>query len=264
MGVRNIVLLLLCITVVAPIVLYTDRLGSFESSPSTKQEFIEDVTVLPLSTADSGHLNLLPQETSTVLKEPIGVVYTNEDSINRRNLPRGLELAKTREHVSARVLSATTKEDQAEKDATIKLVTDEIKQGNQGGEGTLEKADATGENVNGEDAIDVDDNDGKLAKSSHDSTQEPLVKGTMLEQQQTTEISSGINKRRPETNKQNDQMPSDARVQQLKDQLIQAKVYLSLPVVKSNPHLTRELRLRVKEVTRTLGEATKDADLPRK
>ncbi|AES64612.1 putative polygalacturonate 4-alpha-galacturonosyltransferase [Medicago truncatula] len=263
MGVRNIVLLLLCITVVAPIVLYTDRLGSFESSPSTKQEFIEEVTVLPLSTADSGHLNLLPQETSTVLKEPIGVVYTNEDSINRRNLPRGLQLAKTREHVSARVLSATTKEDQAEKDATIKLVTDEIKQGNQSGEGTLEKADATGENVNGEDAIDVDDNDGKLAKSSHDSTQEPLVKGTMLEQQQTTEISSGTNKRRPETNKQNDQMPSDARVQQLKDQLIQAKVYLSLPVVKSNPHLTRELRLRVKEVSRTLGEATKDSDLPR-
>ena len=88
----------------------------------------------------------------------------------------GLQLAKTREHLSARVLSATTKEDQAEKDATIKLVTDEIKQGNQGSEVTLEKADATGENVNGEDAIDVDDNDGKLAKLSHDSTQEPLVK----------------------------------------------------------------------------------------
>jgi len=86
----------------------------------------------------------------------------------------------------------------------------------------------------------------------------------MLEQQQTTGISSGTNKRRPETNKQIDQMPSDARVQQLKDQLIQAKVYLSLPVVKSNPHLTRELRLRVKEVSRTLGEATKDSDLPRK
>lgn len=78
--------------------------------------------------------------------------------------------------MSARVLSATTKEDEAEKDATIKLAIDSIMQGNQGGEGTLEKADATGENVNGEDDIDVDDNDGKLAKSSHDSIQEPLVK----------------------------------------------------------------------------------------
>jgi alpha-1,4-galacturonosyltransferase len=82
----------------------------------------------------------------------------------------------SREHVSARVLSTTTEEDRTEKDNTIKLVTDEIKQGNQGGDGTLENNDANGENVNGEDAIDVDDNDGKLAKSTHDSTQEPLIK----------------------------------------------------------------------------------------
>jgi alpha-1,4-galacturonosyltransferase len=42
MGVRNIVLLLLCITVVAPIVLYTDRLGSFESSPSSEFFFLNN------------------------------------------------------------------------------------------------------------------------------------------------------------------------------------------------------------------------------
>ena len=264
-GVRNIVLLLLCITVIAPIVLYTDRLGSFESPSSTKakQELIEDVTAFPFSAADSGHLNLLPQETSTVLKEPIGVVYTDADSINQRNLPKGLQSMESREHVSARVLKTTTEEEHTEKDNTIKLVTDEIKQGNQGADGTLEKGDAAGENVNGEDAIDVDDNDGKLTKSTHDSTQVPLLKGTVLEQKQETETSSVINKKGPETDKQNDQKPSDARVKQLKDQLIQAKVYLSLPVVKSNPQLTRELRLRVKEVSRTLGEATIDSDLPR-
>lgn len=89
----------------------------------------------------------------------------------------------------------------------------------------------------------------------------------MQEQQLATETSSKINQKGSElseTNKQNDRTPSDARVKQIKDQLIQAKVYLSLPVVKSNPHLTRELRLRVKEVSRTLGEAIKDSDLPRK
>lgn len=94
-----------------------------------------------------------------------------------------------------------------------------------------------------------------------------LFHSAMQEQQQATETSSNINHKGSglsETNKQNDQPPSDARVKQLKDQLIQAKVYLSLPVVKSNPHLTRELRLRVKEVSRTLGEAIKDSDLPRK
>ena len=94
-----------------------------------------------------------------------------------------------------------------------------------------------------------------------------LFHSAMQEQQQATETSSNINHKGSglsETNKQNDQPPSDARVKQLKDQLIQAKVYLSLPVVKSNPHLTRELRLRVKEVSRTLGDASKDSDLPKK
>ncbi|RHN65108.1 putative polygalacturonate 4-alpha-galacturonosyltransferase [Medicago truncatula] len=56
----------------------------------------------------------------------------------------------------------------------------------------------------------------------------------------------------------NSPTPFDARVQKLKDQLIQAKVYLSLPISHG-----RELQLRVKEVSRTLGDASKDSDLPR-
>lgn len=65
-------------------------------------------------------------------------------------------------------------------------------------------------------------------------------------------------------NKQKDLTPADARVRKLKDQLIQAKLYLSLPAVKNNPPVTRELRLRVKEGLRTLGDSTIDSDLPRK
>ncbi|TKY53884.1 galacturonosyltransferase 4 [Spatholobus suberectus] len=258
---RNIVLLLLCITVVAPIVLYTDRLGTFKY-PFAEQEFIEDVTAFAVNTADSGHLNLLPQETSTALKEPIGVVYA-EDTTNTKNLPHGLHFAKPGEHVSARVLSATNEEGQIKGENPIKLVTDGIKQGNQSS--YLEKADITGDSVNGEDAIDVDDNDGKLAKSSHASDQASETMDTKQEQQHT-ESSSKVNKKGPillATDKQNDQIPSDARVRQLKDQLIQAKVYLSLQAVRNSPHLTRELRLRVKEVSRTLGDVSKDSDLPR-
>lgn len=55
----------------------------------------------------------------------------------------------------------------------------------------------------------------------------------------------------------------DARVRQLKDQLIRAKVYLSLPATKGNAHFVRELRLRIKEVQRVLGDASKDSDLPK-
>ncbi|XVF26258.1 hypothetical protein REPUB_Repub13aG0283400 [Reevesia pubescens] len=57
--------------------------------------------------------------------------------------------------------------------------------------------------------------------------------------------------------------PADSQVRHLKDQLIRAKVYLSLPAIKNNPHVTKELRLRIKEVSRALGDATKDTDLPK-
>lgn len=81
-------------------------------------------------------------------------------------------VVESREHVSARVLSTTTEEDQGKKENPIKLVTD--KQGNEGS--TMEKADGGGENVDGEDAIDVGDNDAKLTKSAHASDQESQIK----------------------------------------------------------------------------------------
>lgn len=56
----------------------------------------------------------------------------------------------------------------------------------------------------------------------------------------------------------------DARVQQLKDQLIRAKVFLSLSATRNNAHFIRELRARMKEVQRALGDATKDSELPKK
>lgn len=60
------------------------------------------------------------------------------------------------------------------------------------------------------------------------------------------------------------QTTSDAIVRQLKDQLIQARVYQGLASIRSNPHLIRELRVRIREVQRALGEATKDSELSKK
>ncbi|QHO37940.1 putative galacturonosyltransferase [Arachis hypogaea] len=79
------------------------------------------------------------------------------------------------------------------------------KQGNEGN--TLEKADdGGGENVNGEDAIDVDDSDAKLTKSDRASDRESQVKDIKQRlQQHKQEIPSG------ETNKQKEQMLLDAK-----------------------------------------------------
>ncbi|XVF71927.1 hypothetical protein PTKIN_Ptkin12aG0079200 [Pterospermum kingtungense] len=55
----------------------------------------------------------------------------------------------------------------------------------------------------------------------------------------------------------------DEKVKQMRDQLIRAKAYLSFAPPGSNSHLVRELRTRIKEVERAVGEASKDLDLPR-
>lgn len=56
----------------------------------------------------------------------------------------------------------------------------------------------------------------------------------------------------------------DEKVKQMRDQLIRAKAYLSFASPGSNSHLVKELRTRIKEVERAVGEASKDSDLPRR
>ncbi|KAI3795664.1 hypothetical protein L1987_38321 [Smallanthus sonchifolius] len=56
---------------------------------------------------------------------------------------------------------------------------------------------------------------------------------------------------------------TDSRVRYLKDQLIRGRLYHSLSATRSNALFIRELRLRMKEVQKALGDATKDADLPK-
>ncbi|XP_052488124.1 probable galacturonosyltransferase 4 isoform X2 [Gossypium raimondii] len=200
MKVRHIVLGLLSISVIAPIFLYTDRVGSFVNPSSSRRDFLDDVSAFTVS-GDTRHLNVLHQETSTALKEPIGVVYSDHSTV-------------TREHKSARVLSATDEERQQQQLSNpIRQVIDRAPPG---------LTTALDSHPNASDISEHSDN-------KHDRLTEP----------------------------------ADAQVRHLKDQLIRAKLYLSLSAIKNNPHVTRELRLRVKEVTRALGDATKDSDLPK-
>ncbi|OVA05334.1 Glycosyl transferase [Macleaya cordata] len=56
---------------------------------------------------------------------------------------------------------------------------------------------------------------------------------------------------------------TDEKVKGMKDQLIRAKAYLNFAPPASNSHLVKELKLRIKEVERAVGDATKDSDLSR-
>ncbi|XP_017615250.1 probable galacturonosyltransferase 4 [Gossypium arboreum] len=217
MKVRHIVLGLLSISVIAPIFLYTDRVGSFVNPSSSRRDFLDDVSAFTVS-GDTRHLNVLHQEISTALKEPIGVVYSDHSTV-------------TREHKSTRVLSATDEERQQQQLYNpIRQVIDRAPPG-------LTTTLDSHPNASDISAIELEQQptqpSGKIVQEHSDNKHDRLTE------------------------------PADAQVRHLKDQLIRAKVYLSLPAIKNNPHVTRELRLRVKEVTRALGDATKDSDLPK-
>lgn len=56
----------------------------------------------------------------------------------------------------------------------------------------------------------------------------------------------------------------DAKIRQFRDQLIRAKVFLSLPSSKTYPEFIRDLRVQMRDTERTLGDATLDSELPKK
>ncbi|KAH7546963.1 hypothetical protein FEM48_Zijuj01G0256800 [Ziziphus jujuba var. spinosa] len=223
---------------------------------------------LPAFNGHTGRLNLLPQESSTTLKEPIGIVYSDNST---KALPNsGVSARSTdtvnssqgesREHLSARVLYTTNEEDRSQTENPMRQVANGFQQGNQ------IKSDTDGEGERStENATDAVDENAKLVESQRKSDE--TSNDMEVKHEQSTVASSRVDKvgpRRPKTEKQNDQPAiPDARVRQLKDQLIRAKVYLSLPATRNNPHFTRELRLRVKEVQRAVADASKDSDLPK-
>ncbi|KAL9677398.1 hypothetical protein QQ045_005627 [Rhodiola kirilowii] len=55
----------------------------------------------------------------------------------------------------------------------------------------------------------------------------------------------------------------DEKVKEIRDQLIRARLYLKFAPPKTYSQLVRELKMRIKDLERSLGDATKDSDLRR-
>lgn len=61
--------------------------------------------------------------------------------------------------------------------------------------------------------------------------------------------------------KENENDNSDSTVRLMRDQMIMARVYLSIAKMKNKPDLQQELQSRLKESQRALGDTAADADL---
>lgn len=64
--------------------------------------------------------------------------------------------------------------------------------------------------------------------------------------------------------KENDNENIDTTIRLVRDQMIMARVYVSIAAMKNKTQLARELQSQLKESQRALGDATTDADLNRR
>lgn len=64
--------------------------------------------------------------------------------------------------------------------------------------------------------------------------------------------------------KENDNDNADSTVRLMRDQMIMARVYISIATMKKNLELAHDLQVRLKESQRALGDAGSDADLTRR
>ncbi|KAF3325951.1 putative galacturonosyltransferase 4 isoform X4 [Carex littledalei] len=228
---RKVVFFLLCASVLAPIVFYTDRLSIGSNSILNTGGFGDQVTNLGTG-LEITKLNVVRQELTNPVQEPIGVVLAaklsnfSQDSVQKEDKAaefnerggdkaaefneRGLLLTQPveLEHKN-RVLSEVPHKKDGLKEVLIEQVT---------------------QNAASKDTLSLEE--------SKEEKQPAVVQANKVP------------------------LP-DLRVRQMKDQLIRARVYLGLSATRTNPHYIKELRLRIRDVQRALGEATKDSDLPR-
>ncbi|ONK79315.1 uncharacterized protein A4U43_C01F5120 [Asparagus officinalis] len=238
---RKPVIFLLCVTVLAPIVLYTDRLSAAFSTPSSNDDFIDDGSSWSFGN-EPEKLNALHQESINTVKEPTGEIYSDNSSNSvqisaqsSHELVKELPLGKPREHKS-RALSAADEGTQSAK-SVIEQVTER------------------------------DNNDFNGIQKSQLESQGNKEKKMENKVEQSQQTPPRVESRKVQTSANDKQQSStamlDSRVKQLKDQLIRARVYQGLGPLRSNPQFIRELRARIRDVQRVLGDATKDSDLPK-
>ncbi|KAJ4763239.1 Hexosyltransferase [Rhynchospora pubera] len=217
---RKVVLCLLCASVLAPIVFYTDRL-SIGSNSIVNNGFGNQVSNLGTG-MEIAKLNVVKQEVTNPVKEPIGVVLADnlsnfsQDTVQKNNEAaefneRGLILTKPveLEHKNRVLSEVPDRENGLNTEAFIEQVT---------------------QNAASKDALSLGEAKAEKRPALVQANKVPLP---------------------------------DLRVRQMKDQLIRARVYLDLSGTRTNAHYVKELRLRIRDVQRALGEATKDSDLPR-
>ncbi|WVZ79471.1 hypothetical protein U9M48_027045 [Paspalum notatum var. saurae] len=232
---RSVLLLLLTITVLYPLALHTVRLSA-ELDPIQMLESPGEIT--NLETANS-----LKQSVDVLLSEELGETGKESTESKIQELP----LRKAQEHRSRVLAEVTLAADGTtlKDDEVIEQVT--TREAHDGG---LEKG------------VAMSDDEEKTTRSQQQSSSKERSRETMPKQTSAKVIVKKSKSDITDGKTKSSVLP-DARIRNIKDQLIKAKVYLGLGSIRANSQYLKDLRQRMREVQKVLGDASKDTDLPK-
>ncbi|KAG8047033.1 hypothetical protein GUJ93_ZPchr0008g13462 [Zizania palustris] len=243
---RSVLLLLLFLTVLSPLVLYTRRLSA-ALSPIQRGDFSAEIANQGRGVKAS-KLNALPLETVSSLKEPVGIVFSEDSrgsaSKSTESDSQELPLRKAGEHKN-RVLSEVTAADGARSkgEGLIEQVTSQEGQDDGSGRGSSHQQETT--TASQQKSVSEA---GSLETVPEQTSVKVLTENSLEENKDGMSETAALH---------------DTRIRNIRDLLIQAKVYLGLGAIRANPQYLKDLRQRIREVQKVLGDASKDSDLPK-
>ncbi|KAI4349445.1 hypothetical protein L6164_010032 [Bauhinia variegata] len=229
---RILILSLLFVSVVAPLVFFSHRLKFLAG----RREFIEDLASTTYRT-DIIKLNAIGQEDAEGLEGPKEVVYKDKDFLSAISYSS----------------KKTNDSEEYRNEGHRSNLFERFSHDQRGNQQVHEKeaSSVAGEKNKFNQIID-----GNTHSESHGTTDENL-KGTKKEQSDRKAT------RRHHSLRSQSLKGTNKKIREIKDQIIRAKAYSNFAPPSSNSHLVKELKLRIKDMERAVGEVTEDSDLSR-
>ncbi|TKY62394.1 galacturonosyltransferase 6 [Spatholobus suberectus] len=236
---RTLFLTLLSLSVVAPLVFVSHRLKTL--TPDGRREFLDDLSSVTYRT-DPLRLNAIEQEGAEELEEPKQVVYKEKD------------FGSTNSYISQKINDSEESKIEGYKNNLLERNVSEFDHDKRQDQEAQQK---------GLFSMDGDENifNTTVAHNQNIHTQSQRMTDENVEltdKQSGPKANQHHHSSRPQSRRVTNQ-----KVLEIKDQIIRARAYLGFAPPGSNSHLVKELKLRIKEMERAVGEATKDSHLSR-
>ncbi|KAM4075579.1 hypothetical protein ACB094_10G180400 [Castanea mollissima] len=232
--VRSLLLLLLCVSVLIPIVFFTIKIKHL--SPIGRKEFVEDLSAIKYRSDAALRLNAIEQEARKDLKGPKQIIYedravnysSNEDSETQESENDGeiTDLLERNETNHERV------EAQQFHQREISSMAGEKEQSDQR-------------------TVELDQN----AHSRYRRMTDKKIKEVKDGHSNQTRVWPDHSLR------SKSYKVTDVNITEMKDLMLRAKVYLNFAPPDSKSRLVKDLKQRIREVGRALSQATKDSRL---